>query len=257
MPRHTTKTSYLLLVLLAVAGSCQTTFKSPQATLSKQPVRSRQGVTIADSLAKYQAADSLLLVNDSTHTVLHIGKAGTAKYAIWLVDSTLIFYQQQSGRQWLACDTLSYTLDFSFAQSTDLNADGVADVRISTISGSAGNTENVVFLFDSKQGRFRHNRYYDLPNVELDKQHKFIKSWWYAGVVHCQEKWRYRITGDSLTFEAGVSYCPNQKDLGNTGKLEFYKLVKKRKVTTKKYAGDAEKLMDTFIQALWDASNDF
>jgi len=130
-------------------------------------------------------------------------------------------------------------------------------VRVSTVSGSAGNTENVVFLFDSKQAKFRHNRYYDLPNVELDRKHQFIKSWWYAGVVHCQDKRKYRITGDSLTFNTGVSYCPNEQRQGETGTLEFYKLTDGKKTTIRKTTGDADKLMSTFVKALWDASDEF
>lgn len=130
-------------------------------------------------------------------------------------------------------------------------------MRISTASGAAGNTENIVFLFDSKQAKFRHNCYYDLPNVELNRQHQFIKSWWYAGVVHCQDKRKYRITGDSLTFDTGVSYCPNEKRQGETGTLEFYKLTGGRRSTSRKTTGDADKLMGIFIKALWDASDEF
>ena len=92
--------------------------------------------------------------------------------------------------------------------------------------------------------------------MALDERRKFIKSWWYAGVVQGQDKWKYEITGDSLTFREGVSYCPSQRNAGKTGKLKFYTWVNKRRVTTKTYRGDAGKLLAAFSKALWDASGE-
>ncbi len=247
-------TTRLLLSLLVFTCSCQPSPKAKPAASPKARVPGSHGFAVADSLRKYQSADSLLLVSDDTRALLHIGKAGAARYAICLVDSTLVFYQQQPNQSWYACDTLTYTADFSFARSMDLNADGIKDVRISTISGSAGNTENVVFLFDSRQARFRHNDYYDLPNVELDRQHQFIKSWWYSGVVHCQDKWKYQITRDSLTLDSETTYCPDEHIPVRRATLTVATYKNGRKVNTEEHAGKPDKLWRTFTHSLWDSS---
>jgi hypothetical protein len=127
---------------------------------------------------------------------------------------------------------------------------------VSCISGAAGNTENRVFLFDPKARSFKHNKYYDLPNVEYDSKNNFIKSWWFAGVVHCQEKWKYKITGDSLTFDLGVSYCPDEKTQGETGTIAFFKKIGDKEITTKKMSGKSDKLWSIFEESFWNTSND-
>lgn len=248
----------MLFELTLFVISCQINQAKVKTTIEKREMKiTSLSFSVVDSLYKYSNADSVLLVDDSLHATLFIGKVNDRNFAVWVIpDSILVFFQHRSNSQWAATDTLKYKLDFSFAECIDLNGDNIKDVRVSCLSGSAGNTENRVFLFDNNTKSFYHNKYYDLPNVEYDAKNKFIKSWWFAGVVHCQEKWKYKITGDSLTFDLGVSYCPDEKTQGETGTIEFYKKVGDKEVITNKLTGISDTIWNIFEQSLWNTSDE-
>jgi hypothetical protein len=215
-----------------------------------------QVFSLTDSLEKYYSADSVLLIDDKLGATLFIGKANSCQYGVWIIpDSILIFFQHRINESWSTTDTLRYKLIFSFAQQIDLNGDRLKDIRVSCISGVAANTENSVFLFDRGTNSFKHNAYYDLPNVEYDAENHFVKSWWFSGYTNCQEKGKYIITGDSLTFDLGVSYCPDEKTHGKTGTLKFFKKNGQKEITIKKVNGKSNKIWSLFTQSLWDTDN--
>jgi hypothetical protein len=237
--------------------SCQTDHSDNKKNIGNKKIKpSNQKISVVDSLEKYYYADSVLIIDDSLHSTLFIRKANHCNYAVLVIpDSILIFFQHQTNENWKSTDTLIYKLDFSFSDYIDLNGDGFKDIRVSCISGAAGNTENKVFLFEPKTNSFKHNKYYDLPNIEYDSKNNFIKSWWFAGIDHCQEKCKYKITEDSLTFDLGISYCPNEQNKGKTGTIEFFKQIGNKKITTKKISGKSDKLWIIFEQSFWDTSN--
>jgi hypothetical protein len=248
--------SLLFCGLIFLIDSCQTNHSENKTTIEKKEINpSTQKFSVVDSLEKYYSADSVLLIDDSLGSTLFIRKANNCNYAGWVIpDSILVFFQHQSNEKWRATDTLKYKLDFSFSKHIDLNGDGFKDVRVSCFSGMAANTENRVFLFDPKTSSFKHNEYYDLPNVEYDSTNNFIKSWWFAGADHCQEKLKYSITGDSLTFDLGVSYCPDEKTQGAT--ITFFKRIGANDITTKEISGKSDTLWSLFEQSFWDTSNE-
>ena len=247
---------YLVLGLTLFSFACQIKQTNFETTSEKNVVDSfSQTFSIVDSLEKYYSADSVLLIDDAVGATLFIGKASSSNYAVFVIpDSILVFFQHRTDEQWRNTDILIYKLDFSFSDYIDLNGDGFKDIRVSSISGAAGNLENRVFLFENKTNSFRHNEYYDLPNIEYDSKNNFIKSWWFSGVVHCQEKWKYKITGDSLTFDLGASYCPDEETQGETATIDFFKKAGDQKIITKRLSGKSDNLWGIFEQAFWDTS---
>lgn len=217
------------------------------------------GFYLADSLEKYTNIDNKLIVfdTDSSYATLFIGKAEKHSYAVWMDNDTIFtFFQKTNGNNWAATDTIYLGGPFSFAKGEDLNGDNRLDVKVSCLNGMAGNTENRVFMFDTSTKTFKLNDFYSLPNIKYNKEGKFIQSSWFSGAVHCQDKKKYDVTGNSLTFNMGVTFCPNEDDEGKTGTLELYKLVNGKRVTVKSESGESGKLWSEFDRTFWNSEND-
>lgn len=194
---------------------------------------------------------------DDKYSTLFIGKAEKHSYAIWMeMDSLMVFYQKPDGKKWKLTDSFYYGMPFSYAENADLNGDGFDDVKVSSFNGAAGNTENRIFIYNTVSQTFKLNEFYSLPNVKYNRKGKFIQSSWFSGVVHCQEKYKYNIVGDSLAFDMGVTFCPNDEDEGKTGTLEFYKMVNNKRVTIKKETGLSNNLWGKFDHTFWNSEHD-
>jgi len=210
---------------------------------------------VEDNLKKNTDSIDVVLVDDNSFSTLYIGKTNNKSFAAYVMqDSMLIFYQKPDNKKWVATDTLDYKMPFSFAKCTDLNADKYNDVIISSLIGSAGNADNTVFLYDRKTGLFKHNYYYDLTNIKYHKKGNFISASWFGGVVHCQDKHRYVITGDSLTLIESVTFCPDS--IGKTGTITFFKLKNNIKTVTKSQSGEASIIWGVFENAYWNSAHD-
>ena len=224
---------------------------------NEQPLKSTVPFSVIDSLNKYSAADSVLIVDDSTEAVLFIGKANEISFGVLACPDSLLKFYQNVSNKWEAIDSFEYNLAVSFIDRKDLNGDKKSDVKISTLSGSAGNTENVVFLFDSKSKKFKRNKYYEMSNVEYDSISHFVRSSWFAGAVHCQTKYKYKITGDSLKLVLAASYCPDEKSMRETGVLEITKPQGNKEVVLRTVKGKSEKVWNEFEHTFWDSSESF
>ena len=95
------KISCLVFSLLLLVASCRPAPVASSAIVQKNPLVTARNFSIADSLVKYRLADSLPLTDDSTRTLLYIGKASRAKCAVWTIDSTgkLEFYKLLNKRR--------------------------------------------------------------------------------------------------------------------------------------------------------------
>ena len=230
--------------------------------LSSFPVNhitQQESFSLKDSLEKYTNAESKLIVfdSDSSYATLFIGKVEKHSYAVWMDNDTIFtLFQKPNSSEWVATDTINIGGPFSFAKAEDLNGDNYADLKISSLNGMADNTENRVFMFDTSTKTFKLNDFYSLTNIKYNKDGKFIQSSWFSGAVHCQDKKKYDVKGNSLTFNMGITFCPNEDDGGKTGTLELYKLVSGKRVTVKSESGESGKLWSEFDSIFWNSEND-
>lgn len=214
--------------------------------------------SIMDNLNKYSNADSIRIESTNPRGSLCIGKANECSFAAWLPETsdTMVFYEKVNG-EWQSTDSVNSLWSFFDFDCMDLNGDHYKDIRIRSYSNSGGNFDNLVFLFNAKSKTFKHNPDYDLPNITYDSTGKFIKSFWFNGVLHCQDKKKYRISGNHLIMEGGVTYCPNREDEGETATIEYYYMKGDKEIVTKKLEGTSEKMWKRFETALWDSKKEW
>lgn len=147
-------------------------------------------------------------------------------------------------------------MQVNYVEGEDLDGDSFKDIKVCSLNGTAGNTENRIFLYDPSSGIFKLNESYSLPNIKYNKKGKFIQSSWFSGAVHCQEKYKYTITGDSLAFDIGATFCPNEDDEGKTSTLEYYKMVNGKRIIIEIKKGKSGRLWRTFEKTLWNSEHD-
>jgi hypothetical protein len=250
------KSSFLLWLVWLAAG-CQTQRTDTEIITNNSPAKTiSPPFSVMDSLDKYADTDSILLGDERLGLFLFIGKINECNFSVLAKpNNEIVFFQRRASTQWIATDTVQDSPCCSFVRCLDLNGDGSKDVAIACIS--AANTTNKVFLFDNASKSFAHNKHYDLVNVDYDEKQRFVRSSWFAGIVHCQEKQKYKIVGDSLAFDLGISYCPNLETGNKIATVKFYKKIGNSKVTTKETSGEANKLWRLFQKSLWDTENSY
>lgn len=209
--------------------------------------------SLADSLSKYQKADSLF--ERGTHRY-YVGTANETAFAlVGVSDSTTALYQK-NGEDWISTDTVDFLV--SNVSISDLNGDDFKDVIMTYgVTGIGGNAENISLLYYPESHKFRHNKNFDLPNISYDRQSKLIRSAWFSGVVHPQDKMTYMSVGDSVLFKEGVTYEPIEATQGAAATVEFYKMRGDNRVVIRKLKGDSEKMFGVFSKALWDTSDSY
>jgi hypothetical protein len=234
-------------------------------TVSKVDVPRKPGVEVKKpkKIFIFSAIDSLKKYQDNDTLPIYMGRVNNIEYGLVpLTDSTYGFYQRQINLWKKIC-----TLDIDFIQYVelkDLNGDGFNDIKVTTnVTGSGGNEENVVLLFDKTKKQFSHNDWWDLPNIKYDKKKKLIESSWWAGnPSSSSSKEIYRIQKDSLSLIEGVSYGPQDEKAaedisGNRELLEYFTIRNGKRVTIKSIKGSAYKLQDVFEQTFWDSSDEY
>ena len=253
------KPNLLYLLLLSIFACGKDTSVAEKAILHTEKEIIKDGFSVIDSLNKYTNKDSLLIVDnaDDKYSTLFIGKVEKHSYAVWMEsDSLLVFYQKPDAKHWSISNTFYYGMPVNYVEGEDLNGDRFKDVKLCSFNGAAGNTENRIFLYDPSSGIFKLNEFYSLPNIKYNEKGKFIQSSWFSGAVHCQEKYKYIITGDSLIFDMGATFCPNEADGGTTGTLEYYKKINGRRITIENRKGKSGRLCSKFENAFWNSEHD-
>lgn len=254
------KKTQTILILLIFFYSCQmkqsgnreNTISTSQVT---DTIKINSQFSIIDSLIKYVGSDSLFKFSKC---IVYVGKLGKKDFGLVTAsDTTIVLYQKENNsNKWAVADTIKSAGIFEVIEQ-DVNGDNNDDVVITqNVTGMGGNWENVVLLFNPNTNELKHNHYYDLPNIKYDKDKKIIESAWWAGVVHCQEKMTYKISGDSLIFSSGVMFCPDGNVDGETAGIEFYKIEGEKRIVTKRIKGNSEKLWVVFHKSLWDSSDE-
>lgn len=210
-------------------------------------------LVLVDSLTKYAGgADLLFQLNDSVTASLFVGQVHELPFAIWspaLTDTSFVLFQQVEG-QWVATDTVPYVPDaVRQVDQADVNGDGKLDIRVSFLEGVAGNRNSMVLLYEGAAHRLRFNPAYSLYNVDFDALTRRVVAGFFSGTVHCQEKQAYRIDDDSLVFEAGAEYCPDDKFQRAT--LTIFSKDRRVISSTK---GRVPVIWQRFERAVWDSS---
>ncbi len=215
-------------------------------------IESEHNSSITEILRKYESKGSTLLVDHVNNNILFIGRVSENPVGIFIHSDSLLTIYQQFNNQWQATETVSFDSDYSFTAFKDINGDGFKDVVVAGFEGPAANTKNIVFLYHATEHKFIHNEYYDLPNVEYDSIGNFVRSSWYAGVIFPQEKMKYRIIGDSLVFEQGVRYIPDEYFASKTATIEYYTYKGEKEVILRRKKDKKEKLWKEFTKAFWN-----
>ena len=224
--------------------------------------------SIMDSLDKYSAADSFFKAYDNGN-MLSIGKVNKTFFAAYFLASdenydednhaakdSLIFFHKKQGGKWFQTDKFSSSNSiYNNYRKRDLNGDGFTDLVFPFYSPQ--NTENMVFIFNKKTRQFYHNEQFDLENISYDPKNKFVKSYHYSGIVDCQYKMRYRVVGENLKFDLGVTACPDDHFFGEKASiLRYYTMKNGKEITIKSIKGSGKKIGKLFRKALWDSSLD-
>ncbi len=219
-----------------------------------------------DSLDKYSAEDSFFKAYDNGN-MLSIGKVNKTFFAAYFLASdenydednhaakdSLIFFHKNQGGKWFQTDKFSSSNSiYNNYRKRDLNGDGFTDLVFPFYSPQ--NTENMVFLFNKKTRQFYHNKEFDLVNIAYDQKNKFVISHEYGGMYACSTKVRYRVVGENLKFDLGVSACANDNNLGEKASiLRYYTMKNGKEITIKSIKGPGKKIGKLFRKALWDSS---
>jgi len=237
------KTTFYILGLILILSSCQ--FRQ-ESKINKSIRVSELGI---DSLTKYLGKDSLYQFDLK---LLYTGRANNIDFSVLTqTDSTFIICQKIQNH-WTITDTLKMSTLINIDKQ-DLNRDKCLDLIVTfNVTGSGGNSENYVFLFDNSKKLFIHNQNYDLSNIKYDSITNLIETSWYSSVVNCQTKETYIISGDSLIFNKGIEFCPPNSIKNNKqSTIEFYKMKGNKRITTKRIIGDSKKLWPKFNETFW------
>ena len=240
----------ILLILLYLA--CHS--EKAKSNLETKTLNKASSIfSITDTLSKYLNADCFL---NFANRRVYAGKIENIQIGFDNINDSVTFFYQLENNQWLKVDSFRYGVQF--VTSEDLNGDKFHDIIATyNFTGSGGNSENVCFLFYPDQHRFRHNRYFDLPNIHYDSNTNLIQSPWWGGAISSQTKRTYSLIDDSLKFQDEIIYNPC--DAYETGivQLEYYKYKNGKRILTKMISGQGEILYDIFTKTLWNSKDDF
>ncbi len=245
----------MTILLLIIFVSCQTRTTDKKADNQSSNIKdSETKINVIDTLNKYVGADTLF---DFDNQRLYVGKANSTEFGFHSLSDTSFVVYQKLDTKWTITDTIFYSLNYVF-KPTDLNGDNFEDIIITyAIAAAGGNGQNVCLLYNPKAKKFMHNEYYDLPNIKYDKQSNLVLSAWWGGVRHCQEKMSFKITGDSLTFNLGVVYCPDENNEGESEGVYFYEMKNGKRIIKNRIKGSPEKTWKIFEEAIWNSKDDF
>lgn len=245
----------LLVLMISLFSFCQNrAFENSSEAKVKDTLVANIGIHVVDSLLKYSSIDSMLVFGNEN---LYVGKANNIEFGLYSYNGmSFEVYQKLSGK-WIITDTFNKPLFYVF-KPTDLNGDKFDDVIITyAVASAGGNGINLCLLFDPKLKIFRHNPYFDLPNIEYDKAQNLVLSAWWGGVTHCQEKMSYKIVGDSLEFYNGVIFCPKNNVDNEEAGVQFYTMKNGKRIVTKTIKGDASRTWQIFEKSIFNSKDDF
>ena len=109
-----------------------------------------------------------------------------------------------------------------------------------SVTAAGNNSENLIFIFN--------------PNIQFDKFKGIIHSAWWASAAHGQNQETYKITGDSLTFDQGISYCLKKEVHDNIATIDFYTIKGDSSIVNKRITGNSKRLWKLFEKAFWDTN---
>lgn len=243
--------------VLFILSACKT--KTTQNTLVQKSNSIVKGTfslmahfSFIDTLNKYEGLDTL----SRGDTLFYIGTDNARPFGLIQNNDSSFKVYQKNKNTWYVSDIVRLS-DIANVSYSDLNGDSYKDVLITQdITGTGGNSENVVLLYDIKTGAFVHNQSYDLPNIKFDTKSRLIYSAWWASANNPQDKMVYKFSADSLTLDKGVTYLPDEQTKGKNGTVEFYIERNNRRIVTNKTTGKADKIFQIFSKAYSDTTNE-
>lgn len=205
-----------------------------------------------DTLKKYIGSNKMYKYDS---TSVYVGRTNNIDYGIQQLNDSISIFYQVVDTKWKFTDSITYAI--YYVESTDLNADGYEDLVLTYgISGAGGNYENVCFIYYPQSKTFKHNSFYDLPNIHYEKSRKYICSAWFkGGGLSCAGKEIYEISGDSLVLTQGIIFCPDENEKSNNATLEYYVLKNRKEKIIKKIENKYDKLYYIFDTTYWNSEN--
>lgn len=237
-----------ILILSLLLSSC---FSGQERLILKENQDNRVPLDVSprpfsmlDTIERYSRFDTLL---DYGSNRVFAGDINGIQFGIIGVSDTTTYLCQISSTA-ISIDTLNTS--FLDTQLLDVNFDRNLDLVIRTfITGSGGNSEVEVFLFDVTNEKFVYNSTFSLPNIKVDgKTRMLFSAWWSAGGRPHTKK-AFKVLGDSLNFLGSVVYFPEED------KVIFFEKVNGLLVETRIIQGD--KSWKIFNESFWDTSEEF
>jgi len=226
---------------------------SSRTSVSIEKPKKHWSCLALDTIKKYERFDNLSCFNrneNSANFCVYIGRANGKEFGMApSTDSTYEVYQKNKDN-WEKTATIPLD-NIQYVTITNLRNDAYKDVIITiNVTGSGGNEEDKVLIFDRKKMKFVYDGSWDLPNIKYDRKKNIIESAWYGGCWNCgSQKEIYRVKGDSLIFMKGVSYSFADTI---TGTLEYYKYEGGKQVTVSSHKGDLGDIQNSFEHALFE-----
>lgn len=236
-----------ILILSLLTASC---FSGQERLTLRENQDNRESLDVSprpfsmlDTIERYSRFDTLL---DYGSNRVFAGNINEIQFGIIGVSDTTTYLYQISGTV-ISIDTLN--TPFLDTQLLDVNFDRNLDLVVRTfITGSGGNSEVEVFLFDVNNKKFVYNSNFSLPNIKVDgKARMLFSAWWSAGGRPHTKK-AFKVSGDSLIFFGSATYYPEKDE------VVFFEEIDGLEVETITIRG--EKSWKLFNRSFWDTSND-
>ena len=199
-----------------------------------------------DTFNKYAGDDTLY---GYRMQAFFVGRMNNVNYGIvYKKDLTLIY--QKENNHWMVTDSIPKNC-MGRVEYADLNGDNYNDLIIITgISAAGGNRENYILLFNPQKNKFKHNEYYDLLNIQYDKNKNMVETFW-NGTIHGGSKSIYKITGDSLTFIETVYFHHPEIKADEDYTIDFYEGVNGKGILKNSITGNWEKIYEMYKNELF------
>ena len=242
-------TIYISLIFTLVTGCFSDQKKNKLSHSNKNDIS--YNFSVLDSFDKYQGKNKIFKYDS---TKIFVGASNNIHYGFQQInDSTTVIYQKVISK-WEITDTISFP--FYHVEASDINGDHYQDLIITYgMTGAGGNSENICFIYLPTIKIFKHNKFYDLPNIHFEKSTNLVCSAWFSGPAHCQSKETYKIADDSLVFNLGIEYCPYENEKTPIQTIEYYIIKNGKYFTLKKIKSKHDNLYNTFATTFWDSRN--
>jgi len=157
---------------------------------------------------------------------------------------------------WTFVDSSDLNSDIDLhIETEDLNGDRLSDLNLKGRYGVESlDYTNKAFLFNKERKKFYFNEDFTLPNISLDYEHKFIKSFLTDKEGKVIQKWKYILVANKPTFYEGVRIFYSANKRSHT-KIEYFKYEQNVEKVIHTYTGNLLTMRQQFHSLLWTSAD--